>query len=237
MTTTTERLPSGVFKTTDEDGNVTFSQTPPNTSTPPQPSSTPEGGFNSNGTRGVVRTIPSAADRKKTEELMEKLRAEGEARAKAKAEAEAREANENKWGGVGVNAGAKLVLPNGKVVFDIKKEAGHIPTDTSLSKDIEVGDKIKAAAGKEDVPTPGLSIGVGASISARRQEKLGMSEGQRAAVLKAKEIKEEADKIKENAKKNIAKRMPPEAVNEQTTREIAELIKKYGKEAANAALE
>ena len=55
--------------------------------------------------------------------------------------------------------------------------------------------------------------------------------------MKAKEIKEEADKIKENAKKNIAKRMPPEAVNEQTTREIAELIKKYGKEAANAALE
>ena len=66
---------------------------------------------------------------------------------------------------------------------------------------------------------------------------MGITEGQREAVLKAKEIKEEADKIKENAKKNIAKRMPPEAVNEQTTREIAELIKKYGKEAANAALE
>lgn len=164
MTTTTERLPSGVFKTTDENGNVTFSQTPPNTSTPPQPSGTTEGGFKSNGTKGVVRTIPSAAARKKTEELMEKLRAEGEARAKAKAEAEAREANENKWGGVGVNAGAKLVLPNGKVVFDVKKEAGHVPTDTSLSKDFDLGGPIKKAAGKEDVPTPGLSIGAGVSI-------------------------------------------------------------------------
>ena len=33
------------------------------------------------------------------------------------------------------------------------------------------------AAGKEGLPTPGLGIGVGASISARRQEKLGISEG------------------------------------------------------------
>jgi hypothetical protein len=52
------------------------------------------------------------------------------------------------------------------------------------------------AAGKGGAPTPGLSIGAGASISVKGQEKLGMSEGQRAAVLKAKEIKGEYDKAK-----------------------------------------
>jgi hypothetical protein len=231
MTTTTVRLPSGIFKTTDENGNVTFSQTLPSTSTLPKPSSTTNGGFKPNA-KGVVRTIVPLSGAK-AQQLMENLRAHGELRALRKAQIEEENANQNKLGGVGVHAGIKLVLPNGDVVFEKKIEAGHVPTDTSLSKDFDLGGPIKNAAGI-DVPTPGLSVGAGASISAEGQKKLGMSEGQRAAALKAKEMNEHTDKIKEKFKKDVL--TDPKAANDQLVKDSADLARKWGKEAADALL-
>ena len=165
---------------------------------------------------------------------MEGLRAQGEAMKQAAEEAEAYKANQDKWGGVGVHGGVKVTLPDGRVVFEIKNEAGHIPTDTSLGTDVDVGGAIKRKTGTEDVPTPGLSIGGGVSISATRQEKLGMSEGQRAFALKVQEAKEEFDKAKEEAMETA--RTDPQAANDKFNKDMADIFRKYGKEAAEAAI-
>lgn len=258
MTTTTVKIPGGVIYTTkNPDGTVTISDTPPNTSTPK--SSNAQRDVGSNSTKGVVETrevaknregnpvdirrndngtIRSVEDRdaarRKAEEA-KTLREQGEALEKAKATAAKAEANQQRGGGIGISGQAKLVL-FGREIVNFEKKAGHIPTDTSLGYEMEVGDKLKKIAGKEDVPTPGLSIGVGVSISARRQEKMGISENQRELVLKAKEMKGEYDKVYEKAQTDLKNKVPPQQVNEQLAKDLADLGRKWGKEAGEAAL-
>ncbi len=63
---------------------------------------------------------------------------------------------------------------------------------------------------------------------------MGITEGQREAVLKAKEMQEDADKIKERFKKDVLD--DPQAANDQFVKDSADLARKWGKEAAEALL-
>lgn len=57
MATTTVLIPGVGYKTTDENGRVTYSQSQPDTPTPPPASNNAEGGLTSNKTKGVVVVI------------------------------------------------------------------------------------------------------------------------------------------------------------------------------------
>ena len=107
-----------------------------------------------------------------------------------------------------------------------------------MSKKFDLTDGVKRTTGTENVPTPGFSIGVTVSVSAERQKKLGMSDEQRAFALKVqekkKEIQEEYNKAKEKAMKTA--KTDPQAANDQLAKDYADLLRKYGKELAEAAL-
>ena len=261
MATTTEYKPGVGYKTTDENGKVTYSQSPPNTSTPQ--SSNAEGGFASNKTKGVVvvidpitkkpisiPTINGEIDpaflKKQRDETQKRIykqfqeQVAAEAKAKEAAELAALAEKErlkisNNYGVTG-EVGCKPEVtgaPGKKYEFGIGKPGSKGPGNVTVYNPETKMPFTPDAAGckvsiKVDVNAPNVYERVtGDAKNAQRA---------RDAVEKTKEIKDEANKIKENVKNNIKNGMPPEAVNEQFMRESAELIKKYGKEAANAAL-
>lgn len=108
-----------------------------------------------------------------------------------------------------------------------------------MSYEVDIGSKIKEQKGVKHLPTLGFSITGGLVISKRGMGVLGMSPKQievAQAVDKNKElIDADIAKAKENRDRNIAN-LDFQKANDEYTRDLAEITRKWGKEAGEAAL-
>lgn len=270
-TSTTTAMSNSTYKTVDENGKVTYSDTPSTTAKGGQQGE--DAAVESNKTKGVVRTREVVKDKKTGKTIVierdadgnitpeskkalepnnkksaeELLKQEAKRQAvidKINAEKAAEAANEAKR--IGVNVGIEVTLPNGKKIIDKKVSAGHEKTDTSVSTETDIGGKIKKAAGKEDVPTPGVSITGGLVISAKGLKTLGMSPKQIEIAQDIDKNKEEHDADVERAKKKrdetlieAVKRKDPKLLqkaNDEYLADRAEIARKWSNKAGDATI-
>lgn len=268
MATSTTTYVNGTYKTTDENGRVTYSDSPPTAPSAPQGGQQSDAGdtpVKSNDTKGMIYAdivtdritgkpveIKRDANGKITPESQKELdkvqearskkilannRKIQEARDKVNAEKAAEAANENKL--IGGTLELNVTLPDGTNLIDKKVEAGHVKTDSSVSTSVGLDGKIKKKAGIEDVPTPGISVSGGLVISAKGLKTFGASPKQVETLQTIDKTKEELNedikKAKENRDKKLAEFKPQEA-NDQFMKDIADMTRKWGSKAVEAAL-
>jgi hypothetical protein len=258
---------NGIYKTTDEYGRVTYSDT----NTPP-PSAPQAAGADaevvSNKAKGVVRTMEVMTDRNTGKSVvierdgdgnitpesqkklkkdfdaafkkqwMENAEAEAKIRQKIAEEEAAKAANENKL--IGVSGEIKLTLPNGYEVINIEGKAGHVATDTSVSVGTDISGQAKKVAGQEGTPTPGLSIGVKVVIPEGTLIKSLGSKTAKKVQWTDKEVekfKAEYERLKQQSVQDGIDGKPPSQINADRMKELKENIEAVGNRVGKAVSE